>query len=174
VAAGAAVLAVCAGLQLLGEYFPTAGTPTYPGAGLLDLRTAPGEQRTVGDLVVDTAAALGIGLLFGYENHGGRTTLGADLRPLGGVRRGRGNGGAQGEAIDGARAEIGAGVILATYLHGPVLAQNPALADLLLDRFLPAGETGPGADPAALARADHASAALRRARARQTGVRGPT
>jgi CobQ-like glutamine amidotransferase family enzyme len=40
---------------------------------------------------------------------------------------GNGDGGAEGAYDDR---------VLATYLHGPVLARNPALADLLLSRVL--------------------------------------
>jgi CobQ-like glutamine amidotransferase family enzyme len=91
----------------------------------------PGEPlppRAVGDIVVEPDPALGLPLLLGYENHGGRTrpVEGAKGKPLGVVRRGIGNGTpdhAEGWVIDR---------VLATYLHGPVLAQNPALADLLL------------------------------------------
>ena len=48
------------------------------------------------------------------------------MRPLGRVVHGVGNGG--GDGTEGAMA----GRILATYMHGPALARNPALADLLL------------------------------------------
>jgi hypothetical protein len=67
-------------------------------------------------------------LLVGFENHGGRTTLGADVSPLGTVVRGRGNDG----ALDGYRS----GNIWATYAHGPVLALNPWLADVVLESVL--------------------------------------
>jgi CobQ-like glutamine amidotransferase family enzyme/UDP-N-acetylmuramyl tripeptide synthase len=75
---------------------------------------------------VATAVA-GLPFLTGFENHAGRTFLGPEARPLGRVLVGVGNG-------DGARSEgaIGAGVV-ATYLHGPVLARNPALADALIE-----------------------------------------
>jgi CobQ-like glutamine amidotransferase family enzyme len=46
------------------------------------------------------------------------------------VRRGIGNG--TPDQAEGHVADLGRGRVLATYLHGPVLAQNPALADLLL------------------------------------------
>ena len=61
----------------------------------------------------------------GYENHGGRTVLGPAARPFAAVRRGIGNGDAD---ADGAIQ----GSVVATYLHGPALARNPALADHLL------------------------------------------
>jgi CobQ-like glutamine amidotransferase family enzyme len=162
---GAVVLAVCAGLQVLGTSFPGTDGRRHAGAELVDLDTEPGTPRVVGDLVVEPEPALGLPLLYGYENHGGRTVLGAGARPLGAVRSGVGNGHARQPGVDGAIADIGAGRVLATYLHGPVLAQNPALADLLLASVvgtLPPLEPDPSAD---------ASRALRTARARQTGVR---
>lgn len=162
---GATVLAVCAGLQVLGAGFPGTDGSRHAGAGLLDLDTLPGSPRAVGDLVVAPDPTLGLPLLYGYENHGGRTLLGPGVRPLGSVRLGLGNGHADQPGVDGAIAEVGAGRVLATYLHGPVLAQNPALADLLLTGVvgtLPPCQVDPAAEPAA---------ALRRARARQTRVR---
>jgi CobQ-like glutamine amidotransferase family enzyme len=133
---GAVVLAVCAGLQIVGESFPGADLKLHEGLGLLPLETrrsfaAAGEPvppRAVGDIVVDVDPALGVEPLLGYENHGGRTrpVPKAAGRPLGIVRRGIGNG-----TPDGAEGWV-LGRVLATYLHGPVLAQNPTLADLLL------------------------------------------
>jgi CobQ-like glutamine amidotransferase family enzyme len=54
------------------------------------------------------------------------TRLGPQASPLGRVVSGIGNG--DGSGTDGARA----GRVLGTYLHGPVLARNPALADMVL------------------------------------------
>jgi hypothetical protein len=48
------------------------------------------------------------------------------VQPLGRVVRGLGNGG--GDGTEGAVS----GHVVATYMHGPALARNPALADLLL------------------------------------------
>ena len=64
--------------------------------------------------------------LTGFENHGGMTTVGPRARPLARVERGVGNGG--GDGTEGAWS----GRVLGTYLHGPLLARNTALADLLL------------------------------------------
>ena len=125
VAAGKTVFAVCAGFQILGESFLVGAGDIVPGLGLVDCRTdrLPGE-RAVGELLTD--AADGLGVLTGYENHGGRTVLGADARPLARVRDGVGNG--DGSGGDG----LVQGNVVATYLHGPALARNPALADHLL------------------------------------------
>lgn len=124
---GAAVLAVCAGLQILGRSFVGPDGGRADGLGLLDCTSTVGAgPRAVGELVVDTDAALGLPVLTGYENHAGVTHLGPGARPAGRVRSGIGNGAGQG--VDGAVA----GRIVGTYLHGPVLARNPALADHLL------------------------------------------
>ena len=70
-------------------------------------------------------AQAGLPLLSGFENHGAVTHLGPGVKPLGRVLAGAGN------ADDGSEGAV-AGRILATYMHGPALARNPALADLLL------------------------------------------
>ncbi len=134
--AGAVVLAVCAGFQIVGHTFPGSDGRQHDGVGLLPVETQrsfagagePLPPRAVGDIVVDVDPALGLPPLLGYENHGGRTRPlpGAEGGPLGTVRQGIGNG-----TPDRAEGWV-VGRVLATYLHGPVLAQNPALADLLL------------------------------------------
>jgi CobQ-like glutamine amidotransferase family enzyme len=122
-ASGAAVLAVCAGYQLLGEYFPDATSTATPGLGLLDVRTDRLPKRAVGELVAGAKPPLDQ-VLTGYENHAGATHLGPDASPLGAVRAGIGNG----DGTEGATS----GHIIGTYLHGPCLARNPQLADILL------------------------------------------
>jgi CobQ-like glutamine amidotransferase family enzyme len=121
---GAFVFAVCAGLQVLGTSFAVEGDDEYEGLGLVDATTQRGLTRSVGDLAV----VVGTALLVGFENHGGRTSLGAGLEPFGTVEVGRGNDG----VVDGFRTSS----IWATYAHGPVLAINPWLADELLGRVL--------------------------------------
>ncbi len=139
-----AVLAVCAGMQILGHEF-NAANGLVPGLGLLDVTTRAGDTRAVGELLVTPHdAALALPTLTGYENHRGRTTVGPEARPLGRVDHGIGNG-------DGTEGVVQRRVI-GTYLHGPALARNPALADLLLGWAT--GET-----PAALA--DRTATALR-------------
>ncbi len=68
--------------------------------------------------------------LTGFENHRGGTVLGSDARPLAAVVKGAGN--RAGDGYDGAVQ----GSVVATYLHGPCLARNPQLADLLLSRVV--------------------------------------
>jgi len=120
---GAAVLAICAGYQLFGHSFFAKGAECA-GLGLLDLTSDRGETRAVGELRGDVDPRLGVPPLSGFENHGGRTHLGRDVSPLARVTAGIGN--------DGHTEGAWRGKILGTYSHGPALARNPALADLLL------------------------------------------
>ena len=144
---GAAVFAVCAGMQLVGNAFPGADGAPVPGLGLLDCTTErTGERRAVGELLItaDPTLDLGAAELTGFENHAGRTRLGPGARPLGRVVAGVGNGsigvGADGMATEGAVAASAR--VIGTYLHGPALARNPALADLLA-RWAVGGELPP-------------------------------
>lgn len=132
VTAGAQLLAVCAGLQLAGtSFYDSAGHETA-GLGLLDLTTTRLRRRAVGELMAAPQPDLGLTMLSGFENHGGHTLLGPDVRPLAVVQHGVGNG----PRPPGRPAGEGAVTpnIIATYLHGPLLARNPALADLLIAR----------------------------------------
>ncbi len=121
---GAFVLAVCAGLQLLGQRFSVEGDDEYDGLGLVEAVTRRGERRAVGDLVVEVDGRY----LVGFENHGGVTTLGDGVTPLGTVRRGVGN--------DGVHDGFATPTIWASYAHGPLLAMNPWFADAVLERTL--------------------------------------
>ena len=123
---GAVVLGVCGGYQLLGHRYSAAGGQPMPGIGLLDLETTAGKSRLIGDVVLDVTLNGHTRTVVGYENHAGRTHLGGGCTPLGRLRRGRGNNGA-----DGCEGAV-AGRTVGTYLHGPLLPKNPWLADTLL------------------------------------------
>src|SRR5690606_23374127 len=120
---GSVVFAVCAGYQLLGASFYAKDTE-HAGLGLLDLRSDRGPNRAVGELAATVDPRLGLPTLTGFENHGGRTHLGPEAYPLARVVAGVGN--------DGTYEGAYRGRVLGTYCHGPALARNPALADLLL------------------------------------------
>jgi len=131
VAAGAMVLAVCGGYQLLGHYYQTAEGERFPGIGMIGVKTEAGKKRFIGDVVVDSAIeGLQPATLVGFENHSGHTFLGSAARPLGRVRLGSGNNGS-----DGTEGCVQGGVI-GTYLHGSLLPKNPQLADYLIRRAL--------------------------------------
>ena len=124
--AGAAQLYVCGGIQLAGHYYVAADGTRLPGLGILDLRTEAGDSRLIGDLVIDATIEGTTKRVVGYENHVGRTLLGAGCSPLGKVVSGHGNDGESG--FEGAVVNH----VIGTYLHGPLLPKNPWLADLLL------------------------------------------
>ncbi len=123
---GGVVIAVCGGYQLLGHYYRT-DQGEMKGLSLVDLYTEQGEGRLIGNVVLKSD-------LFempvtGFENHGGRTTLGK-CRPLGKVLCGYGNDGQSG--YEGAVYKN----VIGTYLHGPILPKNPNLADYLIRKAL--------------------------------------
>ncbi len=142
-ARGAVVLGVCGGYQLLGHSY-TLGAEEIAGVGLLDVRTVREHgARLIGNVAIELdaldGAVAGHGrVLAGFENHGGRTHLGAGQRALGRVLKGYGNDGRSG--MEGART----GNTIGTYLHGPLLPKNAWFADWLIARAL-------GTDAAALA-----------------------
>jgi CobQ-like glutamine amidotransferase family enzyme len=131
VAGGAAMLAVCGGYQLLGRGYRGFHGEEMPGVGLLPLETVAGEQRMIGDVLIECELDPGVRRnVAGFENHAGRTVLDPGAEPLGRVLAGFGNDGESG--FEGCRA----GRVIGTYLHGPLLPRNPWLADWLLAQAL--------------------------------------
>ncbi|MCA9879818.1 MAG: glutamine amidotransferase, partial [Thermomicrobiales bacterium] len=124
--AGAALLAVCGGYQLLGHEYRPHAAEVLPGVGIIDAVSVAGPERFIGNVVIDSEW----GPLVGFENHSGLTTLGPGVAPLGKVRVGRGNNGRDG--TEGARYRNAIGC----YLHGALLPKNPALTDWLITRAL--------------------------------------
>lgn len=127
---GLVVLSICGGYQLLGEYYQTAGNEKIPGLGILDLWTIAGSKRLIGNVVVELTATdcphSRLKTLVGFENHSGKTYLGAGLKSMGKVIHGHGNNGEERE--EGVHYKN----VFGTYLHGPLLPKNPHLADYLL------------------------------------------
>jgi lipid II isoglutaminyl synthase (glutamine-hydrolysing) len=144
---GAIVLGICGGYQLLGRSY-TLGDEQIEGVGLLDVQTVRGEgssgthrrpwrasrpSRLIGNVAIEVSprSLPGRGgsakrVLAGFENHGGRTHLGADVEPLGRVIKGHGNDGRSG--WEGACS----GTTIGTYMHGPLLPKNVWFADWLI------------------------------------------
>jgi lipid II isoglutaminyl synthase (glutamine-hydrolysing) len=123
---GAAMLAVCGGYQLLGHSYQL-GEERIAGLGLADLETVRGSgPRLIGNVEIEVDLGAGPKRLAGFENHGGRTHLGANATPLGRVIRGFGNNGNDGH--EGVRRDN----VIGTYLHGPLLPKNAWLADRLI------------------------------------------
>jgi lipid II isoglutaminyl synthase (glutamine-hydrolysing) len=126
----AVVLAVCGGYQLLGHHYEMDGE-RLPGVGLVDLHTVrePG-PRLIGNCAIEADLGDGVRVIAGFENHGGRTYLGPDERPLGRVLKGHGNNDRDGH--EGVRSRN----VIGTYLHGPLLPKNAWLADRLIELAL--------------------------------------
>jgi CobQ-like glutamine amidotransferase family enzyme len=137
-ARGALVLGVCGGYQLLGHRYAL-GDEEIPGIGLVDLETVRSDgPRLIGNVAIEVDLdGDGPRVLAGFENHAGRTRLGAGEAPLGRVLRGHGNTGSSG--AEGVRRD---GVV-GTYLHGPLLPKNAWFADWLIRRATGAGELAP-------------------------------
>ncbi len=131
---GAVILAVCGGYQLLGHSYQL-GDRELPGVGLVDLVTVRSEEpRLIGNVAIEVELEHGRRhVMAGFENHGGRTHLGPDARPLGRVLRGYGNNGADG--WEGVRRDN----VIGTYLHGPLLPKNAWFADWLIATALATG-----------------------------------
>src|SRR6185295_13778768 len=90
------IFAVCGGYQLLGHAYELDGA-RLPGVGLVDLETVREDgPRLIGNVAIEVDLGGGPQVLAGFENHGGRTRLGASERPLGRVLAGHGNDGRSG------------------------------------------------------------------------------
>ena len=119
---GAAMLMICGMYQMFGHTFITHEGVEVEGVGILDVTTRGLSRRMIGGVVLDTA----FGQVVGFENHSGATVLAPGQEPFGTVAVGHGNDGASG--TEGARS----GNVIGSYLHGPLLPANPAVADALI------------------------------------------
>ena len=130
--AGGVCLAICGGYQMLGRNWLLNGK-TVPGLGLGTFETrraGDAHDRLGGNIalqVTDIAQPV-----IGYENHAGRTYLDSDVQAFGQVISKTGSGNNDTKKTDGYLS----GNLVGTYLHGPLLAKNPELADALLQRAL--------------------------------------
>ncbi|MEV0250034.1 glutamine amidotransferase [Nocardia sp. NPDC050712] len=136
-AKGAPVLAICAAIQVLGHWYETSTGERVEGVGMIDVTTAPQAVRAIGEVTTTPLLSGLTAALTGFENHRGGTTLGADATGLARVTRGVGNG--VGDGVEG----VVQGSVIGTYMHGPALARNPELADLLLARALGVSDLEP-------------------------------
>lgn len=132
---GTPALFVCAAYQFVGHYYRPYQGKDIPGAGIFDLTTEhPGDQakRLIGNVVakIITPRDLEGQTIVGFENHGGRTRLGAKMQPFARVKRGFGNNGEDG--YEGAVYKNAIG----SYFHGPLLPKNPHVADWLIKKAL--------------------------------------
>jgi len=125
-------LYICGGFQYLGQYYKTADANILKQLGILDMYTEnPGGRRLVGNIAIEATNLFGTKtILVGFENHGGRTILGKDIKPLGKVIKGFGSNDKTEEEGAVYKNSIG------TYLHGPILPKNPELTDWLIQKAL--------------------------------------
>lgn len=128
-----ALLAICGGYQILGREW-LLGDESVVGLGILDITTKRAEggshNRLVGNIALKSPLA--DMPVIGYENHAGRTFLGGSCKPFGHVVGTHGKGNNDTDKADGALYRN----VIGTYLHGPLLAKNPEIADWLLTRAL--------------------------------------
>ena len=134
---GAPVLAICAAIQVLGNWYETSSGERVDGVSMLDVTTSPQEKRSIGEVITKPLIDGLSAPLSGFENHRGGTTLGSDASGFARVTHGVGNG--VGDGLEG----VVQGSVIGTYMHGPALARNPELADLLLKRALGVNELAP-------------------------------
>jgi len=134
-------LFVCGAPQLMGNYYEPSVGKRIDGLGIFDMYSkhpGPQDARLIGNLI----AKIELGnisnaelfddndFLVGFENHGGRTFLGENTKPLAKVLKGNGNNGQ-----DGTEGVIYKNAI-GCYLHGPLLPKNPQIADWLITKAL--------------------------------------
>lgn len=135
------ILGVCGGFQLLGQTWRLDGR-SVPCLGLLEIETTEqsGGKRFLGDCVLEVPFAREP--VIGFENHAGTTKAKPSLEPFGRIV------GHHGFGNDGTGVQDGVCYknVFGTYLHGPVLAKSPEVADELLRRALEhrARRTGAG------------------------------
>lgn len=120
---GKVLLAICGGYQLLGKYYSTPEGEKLPGLDILDIYTEANATRFIGNTVIHNEEFNET--YVGFENHSGKTFIGA-LKPLGKIIKGYGNNGEDG--YEGCIYKN----TYCTYFHGSLLSKNPELADRML------------------------------------------
>lgn len=121
---GLPLLAICGGYQLLGQSYENENREKIEGMGILNVYTQNSEPRLVGDYAFSCDRPETT--VVGFENHSGKTYLGAGVEPLGRTSAGHGNNGEDG--TEGVRYKN----VFASYAHGCLLGKNPVLCDHIL------------------------------------------
>jgi CobQ-like glutamine amidotransferase family enzyme len=124
---GLPALCICGAYQLLGRYYQASDGTMLQGLGFFDFYTEGRSPRLIGNILLESQVEGETFSVVGFENHGGRTWLhDPELKPFGTVIKGHGNNGQDG----------GEGLwyknLIGTYLHGPLLPKNPAIADFFI------------------------------------------
>ncbi len=118
-------LAIGGGYQLFGNQYVSLNEESVDGLDILPIHTEKTSDRFVGDIAFEFEEKI----VVGFENHKGKITIDSSSA-FGRVLRGHGNNGEDG--FEGFRYKN----FFGTNLHGPLLAQNPDLADFLLLKAL--------------------------------------
>ena len=127
---GVVFLTICGGYQMMGSYYETYDGKRCDFIGAVDLCTVGSKQRMIGNYKFRCVDDAGGSVVVGFENHSGKTYLGAGAKPLGQVLAGFGNNGEDG--TEGVRHKN----LFGCYCHGPMLPKNPAFCDMLLQTAL--------------------------------------
>lgn len=125
-----AFLLICGGYQLFGQYYRDQDGSEIMGLGFFDYYTvaADRDHRCIGNIAVETEID-GVSLkAVGFENHGGQTQNVSS--PFARVLYGHGN--TYRSEYEGFMNDL----VLATYMHGPLLPKNPGIADQIIRRAL--------------------------------------
>ena len=127
---GTAFLLICGGYQLFGQYYLDQDGQKIDGLGIYDYYTESSDRdhRCIGNIVVKTDIHDKEVTVVGFENHGGQTK--AVSNPFGKVLVGHGN------TYKGKYEGYMDAQTIATYMHGPLLPKNPAIADEVILRGL--------------------------------------
>jgi CobQ-like glutamine amidotransferase family enzyme len=132
-------LFVCGSPQLMGKYYEPAVGKRIEGLGIFDMVSKnPGlnKPRCIGNIIgkVNWESISGEKsrqtTIVGFENHGGRTYLGNNVKPFAYVLHGFGNNGEDGTEGVVYKNAIGC------YFHGPLLPKNPEIADYLIQKSI--------------------------------------
>jgi len=127
---GKTFLTICGGYQMMGHYYETFDGTKCEFLGAVDLYTVGSKTRMIDNYAYEVDNAGEKIMVVGFENHSGKTYLGAGVSPLGKVLAGNGNNGEDG--AEGVRYKN----VFGTYSHGPLLPKNPKLCDLILQTAL--------------------------------------
>ena len=133
---GAFLLMICGGYQLMGQYYKDSNGEKIPGLGLFDYYTVAStdkSKRCIGNIVIEAEINGEKYKVIGFENHGGMTEN--VTAPFGKVLFGNGNC-SKSEAEGYCEKNV-----IATYLHGPCLSNNPEISDYMIEYCINRGET---------------------------------
>ena len=132
---GMVFLCICGGYQMLGKYYQEHDGTKIECLGAIDVYTVGEDVRYIQDTTYEASFLKEEGIedsaiLYGFENHSGRTYLGTSVKPMAKVLEGAGNNGKDG--FEGAIYNN----VYCTYSHGSFLPKNPRMTDHLLSLAL--------------------------------------